>query len=80
PGSGGWSENRDQKMPVQLYHLKNDIGEKENLSSKEPDRVDEMQNILEQLIINGRSTPGEMQANDVEVRRYPRSPERANNK
>ncbi|MDG2015108.1 MAG: arylsulfatase [Pirellulaceae bacterium] len=73
PGSGGWSKNQDQEMPRQLYNLKDDIGETNNLFATESDRVKAMHHQLEQLIVRGRSTPGKVQANDVEVRRYPRA-------
>ena len=36
-----------------------------------PDRVAEMRALLEKLIVDGRSTPGPVQKNDVRVRRYP---------
>ena len=32
-----------------------------------------MQDLLEKLITNGRSTPGKPQKNDVKVRRYART-------
>ncbi|HPA18485.1 MAG TPA: arylsulfatase [Verrucomicrobiae bacterium] len=55
----------------QLYHLVEDIGETRNLAAEQPARVAEMRALLEKLIIDGRSTPGAPQANDVDVRRYP---------
>jgi hypothetical protein len=48
------------------------LGETKNLAAEQPARVAEMQALLEQLIVNGRSTPGTAQKNDVEVRRYPK--------
>jgi hypothetical protein len=36
-----------------------------------PKKVAEMQALLEKLITDGRSTPGALQRNDVEVKRYP---------
>ena len=71
PGSGGWGTGGDQSQPVQLYQLNNDLGETKNLASYMPEKVAEMQSLLEQLIVNGRSTPGTKQPNDVEVVRYP---------
>lgn len=56
---------------VQLYDLAADIGEETNLAAREPERVASMAALLEKLIVAGRSTPGEAQSNDVEVRRYP---------
>ena len=35
-----------------------------------PEKVAELKAMLEKLIINGRSTPGALQKNDVEVKRY----------
>jgi arylsulfatase A-like enzyme len=56
----------------QLYNLAQDIGETNNLAGKEPERVKTMKAQFEEIIVNGRSTPGSKQANDVEVWRYPR--------
>ena len=69
-GSGGWGQGGDQSQPIQLYNLADDISESKNLAASLPDRVIEMQALLEILIVNGRSTPGPTQPNDVEVRRY----------
>ncbi|HUT09223.1 MAG TPA: arylsulfatase [Thermoguttaceae bacterium] len=55
----------------ELYNLADDIGETNNLAAAEPEVVAEMKTLLEQLITNGRSTPGPPQKNDVEVRRFP---------
>jgi hypothetical protein len=38
-----------------------------------PAKISEMQSLLEKLIVDGRSTPGAVQKNDVEVVRYPRA-------
>ena len=68
-GSGGWSKGgEDERM--QLYNLNDDLAETNNLSSQHPKRVTDMQALLENLIAQGRSTPGESQKNDVTVRRY----------
>ena len=56
---------------VQLYNLTDDIAESRNLAAKMPEKVDEMKALLEKLIIDGRSTPGLVQKNDVDVKRYP---------
>jgi arylsulfatase A-like enzyme len=71
PGSGGWGKGGDQSQPVQLYNLADDLGETKNLAAAMPEKVTEMKALLEKLIVVGRSTPGEAQKNDVEVRRYP---------
>jgi hypothetical protein len=55
---------------VQLYNLAEDLAETKNLAAEQPERVAQMQALLEKLITNGRSTPGAIQANDVEVKRY----------
>ena len=72
PGSGGWGSGGDQSQPVQLYNLADDIGETKNLAAAMPEKVAEMKALLEKLITDGRSTPGAVQKNDVEVVRYPR--------
>ncbi len=71
PGSGGWGQGGDQSQPVQLYNLADDLGETKNLAAAMPEKVAEMQALLEKLITDGRSTPGAQQKNDVEVKRYP---------
>lgn len=54
-------------------NLADDIGETKNLAAAMPEKVAEMQALLEKLIIDGRSTVGAKQGNDVEVVRYPRA-------
>jgi arylsulfatase A len=71
PGSGGWGTGGDQSQPQQLYNLADDLGETKNLASAMPEKVAEMKALLEKLIVDGRSTPGAPQKNDVEVRRFP---------
>ncbi|WP_439484189.1 sulfatase family protein [Cyclobacterium plantarum] len=73
PGSGGWTPG-ESELPVQLYNLAADPGETQNLASQEPDQVKQMEELLEKLITEGRSTPGPIQENDVEVIRYPEEP------
>lgn len=70
PGSGGWSKGGDPSQSVQLYDLASDIGETKNLAAEQPERVAQMQALLEKLITQGRSTPGPKQKNDVKVRRF----------
>ena len=77
PGSGGWGKGGDQSQPVQLYNLAEDLGETKNLAAEQPERVAQMQALLEKLITDGRSTPGATQANDVEVKRYPQPESKA---
>lgn len=73
PGSGGWSFPRPGAddttgMPeFQLYDLAADPGEKNNLVAEHPDRVAKMKAMMEEAIARGRTTPGEMLKNDVEI-------------
>lgn len=71
PGSGGWGKGGDQSQPVQLYDLSKDLGETKNLAAAQPEKLAEMQALLERLITEGRSTPGTRQKNDQRVNRYP---------
>ncbi|MGL4400590.1 MAG: sulfatase family protein [Luteolibacter sp.] len=64
----------------ELYNLAADIGEKNNLASEMPERIAEMQKMLEKLITDGRSTPGAKQKNDVEVIRHQANQKRRNSK
>ncbi len=59
------------KEPVQLYNLDSDLAERSNLAGQEPERVARMRGLLERIVVDGRSTPGAAQKNDVPVRRYP---------
>jgi arylsulfatase A-like enzyme len=70
-GSGGWTKGGDESQPLQLYNLVDDLGETKNLAAEQPERVAAMQQLLEKIITDGRSTPGAAQKNDVTVRRYP---------
>ncbi len=63
PGSGGWGKGRDD-LPAQLYNLAADLGETENLYAGRPDKVQELTALMERLVNNGRSTPGQKQQND----------------
>ncbi len=68
-GSGGWSKGESDEK-IQLYNLSADPRETTNLANKYPQKVEDMKNLLEELIITGRSTPGKKQENDVEVIRF----------
>jgi arylsulfatase A len=57
---------------VQLYNLGDDLGEARNLAASKPTMVNELRTMMEKLIVDGRSTPGSRQSNDVEVVRFPR--------
>ncbi len=69
PGSGGWSDPRPgeesaHSPPLQLYDLDADIGERQNISERHPDVVEQLKSLLTQYVRNGRSTPGEPQSNE----------------
>jgi arylsulfatase A len=72
-GSWKYIPERDEKSgaEVQLYNLADDLGETKNLAAEKPELVGEMRDLLEKLIVAGRSTPGPKQKNDIVVRRYP---------
>ena len=66
PGSGGWSYPKPGAEPegapaAQLFNLKADPGEQENLVEKEPEKFLAMRSQLLETIRNGRSTPGSPQ-------------------
>jgi arylsulfatase A-like enzyme len=73
PGSGGWGKPNDpaakkQGLPdVQLYDLNTDPGETKNIAAEDPERVNRLRTILEQMIADGRSTPGPKQTNDAPI-------------
>jgi len=69
-GSGGWSFPQtnatiiSELPPIQLYNMKEDIGEKDNLESRYPEIVKELTTTMRNYFLNGRSTPGEKQTNE----------------
>ena len=73
PGSGGWSAPRPgseaaRRLPVvQLFNLKADPGETTNLNSGNPEVIEQLTGLLEEIVEEGRSTPGERQKNTGEV-------------
>jgi len=69
--SGGWSfprpgnkKAKDSLPKYQLYNLKMDSGEKENLWTPENDIAKGLQTLLTKYIVEGRSTKGKLQKND----------------
>lgn len=73
-GSGGWTlpnERNMAKVPDapkgQLYDLEADPGEQNNLYPKNPEIVETLLAQLTEEIVNGRSTAGLKQENDVPV-------------
>jgi arylsulfatase A-like enzyme len=73
PGSGGWSAPRPGRddasklPPIQLFNLKEDVGERTNLHDRQPQVVERLTKLLEQYVADGRSTPGRPQKNAVPV-------------
>ena len=73
PGSGGWGKPGDlpaqkQGLPkLQLYDMIADVGELRNLQADQTDIVGRLTAELEQIVADGRSTPGKQQQNDVRV-------------
>ena len=72
PGSGGWSypspqdikkENLDLPA-MQLYNLKEDIGETKNVITENPEKVATLKAALKKIILDGRSTSGKVQENE----------------
>lgn len=71
-GSGGWSYPRpgnkkviDSLPKYQLYNLKEDPSETNNLIVSETEKFKELKTLLTKYIVEGRSTPGTPQKNDV---------------
>ena len=64
PGSGGWSDPRpeeakEQDLPsVQLFNLSADPAEQHNVHADHPDVVQQLRQLLQRYIDEGRSTPG----------------------
>lgn len=71
--SGGWTSPKPgskeaAKLPdTQLYELIADPGETINLQAKHPEEVARLTRLLEQIIADGRSTPGPKQPNEVPI-------------
>ena len=47
----------DDGQPVELYNLRDDIGQRHNLAAKHPERVSELQALLKKLREQGHSAP-----------------------
>lgn len=72
-GSGGWSAPRpgqgDRDLPQdQLFDLSTDIGEQRNVREQHPEVVKRLTGLLEQLVADGRTTPGTPQKNAAPIR------------
>lgn len=72
PGSGGWSypsprdieKNKLDLPAMQLFNLRDDIGETKNLIAENPEKAAELKAALKKIILDGRSTFGANQEND----------------
>ncbi len=67
-GGGGFGGAPGVAETGQLYDLATDLGETKNLWTEKPELVGELTTTMERLVNEGRSTPGEKQANDVPVK------------
>jgi len=66
-GSGGWSENGNDKSPVQLYDMTQDVGERQNRQADDKADILRLTTLMEKYITDGRSTPGPPKKNDTTV-------------
>jgi len=68
PDSGGWSDPKPGQAPAgsppfQLFNLSDDPAETKNVSLEHPEIVHRLGMLLKQYVLNGRSTPGPVEAN-----------------
>ena len=71
--SGGWTSPTEQQAPVgspagQLYDMESDPGETTNLYESRPEVVQSLLKQLESDVARGRSTAGDDQKNDAEIK------------
>ncbi len=77
-GSGGWSAPKEMEAkkqglaPIQLFNLKQDKGERNNLQAENKAKVKELIQVLDTEVKKGRSSPGKPVPNDREVSYLPR--------
>lgn len=72
PSSGGWSFPKPgtddeviKTLPlIQLYNMKTDPAEKNNVYAEHPEVVQELKDLMIKYVKEGRSTPGTSQKND----------------
>ena len=70
--SGGWSSPKENEAGKdapkgQLYHMKKDIGETNNLFEKNPEKAEVLLGLLKADVARGRSNNGPESKNDVAV-------------
>lgn len=58
---------KEGKAELQLYNLAEDLGEKDNLAGKHPEKVASLLALLQSHVDQGRSTPGARQDNDAPI-------------
>jgi len=68
-----FAADNEAQTPMQLYNLDADLGETKNVAAAEPQLVAELRGLMERFIVDGRTSPGAWQRNDVKVRRYPQA-------
>ena len=77
-GSGGWSVPKEKQAkadglpPLQLFNLSKDVSERENVAELYPEKVTELLQFLDDVVKNGRSTPGGQLENDRVVTFLPK--------
>jgi arylsulfatase A len=54
-----------RKLKIELYNLATDPSEKNNVAAKHPQRVKELTARMTDIVLNGRTTSGAIQANDT---------------
>ncbi|MCX7007099.1 MAG: arylsulfatase, partial [Kiritimatiellaeota bacterium] len=67
-GSGGWGKGGRDGVPVQLYDMAQDVGERQNRQAADKSEVQRLTKLMEKYIVDGRSTPGAPQKNDAEIK------------
>jgi arylsulfatase A len=59
--NSGWEKKHgyeiDEEQPVELYNLKNDIGQRHNIAEKHPEKVKELTALLQKIREQGYSAP-----------------------
>lgn len=55
----------NQKFEAELYDLNVDPAETENLAAQHPEKVQQLQKDITDIVVNGRTTPGAVQPNDT---------------
>ncbi len=78
--SGGWSGPTPNSpaarklAPLQLYNVRADLGETNNVQAAHPEVVARLTHLLEKYVADGRSTPGPARTNTTPVHLSPTRP------